>query len=229
MASVRVDDSPMDIYLDAPPSQAPRPAIVLLYHRDGIDGFTKNVAAKLAAAGYLVAVPDVAHRSPRELDMRQRKDFLRDREVLADIRATVEFLRARPDVDQQRLVIMGHCMGGRMAMLAAGRLPYFRALVVYYGGGVHLSWGDEPPPFETLRDIRGPVAGFYGNDDTNPSPAEVDRMDAELTRHGIAHKFHRYDNAGHGFQNRDPGTPGEAAARDDSWAKTLDFLETALA
>ena len=64
--SIPVDGSPMDIYLDAPPRSAPGPAIVLMYHREGIDEFTKSVAAKLVGAGYLVAVPDVVHRSSRD-------------------------------------------------------------------------------------------------------------------------------------------------------------------
>jgi carboxymethylenebutenolidase len=228
-ASIMVDGSPMDIYVDAPAQGAPWPTIVLMYHRDGIDAFTKGVAAKLAAGGYLVAAPDVAHRSPPELSMKARKDYLRDRDIVADIRATLDFLRARADVDKKRLVLMGHCMGGRMAMLGAGHLADFRALVVCYGGGVHKAWGDGPPPLDTLRNIRCPVIGFYGNDDNNPSPEDVDRMDTELTRHGVAHTFHRYDNAGHGFQNRNPGTPGERAAAEHSWSRTFAFLKTTLA
>jgi len=215
----------MDVYLDGPDRNAPGPAIVLMYHRDGIDDFTKRVAGKLLAAGYLVAVPDVSHRVARDIPMADRKKFLKDSEVVADIRAAADYLRGRPDVDKNKLIIMGHCMGGRMALLGAGALPDFRGAVVYYGGGVHLSWGDEgKTPFDTLRDIRIPVVGFFGNLDKNPSPEQVDRIDAELTRHGVAHTFHRYDNAGHGFQNRTPGTPGEQAAAEDSWAKTFAFL-----
>ena len=75
-----------------------------------------------------------------------------------------------------------------------------------------------------VGDIRCPVIGFFGNLDKNPSPEQVDRIDAELTRHGIVHNFHRYDNAGHGFQNRLPGTAGEQAAAADAWAKTFAFL-----
>jgi len=230
-ASVAVNGSPMDIYIDAPvPSDRERaPAIVLMYHRDGLDRFTKGVAANLAAAGYLVAVPDVAHRSSRDIPMKERKQFLKDSEVVADIGATVDFLRGRQDVDGDRRVIMGHCMGGRMTLLGAGRLPEFRGAVVYYGGGSHLSWGDEAQtPFDTLRDIRCPVIGFFGNQDKNPSPEQVDQISAELTRHGVAHGFHRYDHAGHGFQNRNPGTPDEQAAAQDSWTKMLVFLKSVL-
>jgi carboxymethylenebutenolidase len=227
MASVAVDGHPMDIYIDAPARSEPGPAVVLMYHRDGLDAFTKGVAAKLAAAGYLVAVPDVSHRVARDVAMADRKQFFKDSEVVADIRATVDFLRARSDVDSDRLVIMGHCMGGRMTLLGAGRVPNFRGAVVYYGGGVHLSWGGESQtPFDTLHNIRFPVIGFFGNLDKNPSPEQVDRIDAELARHGIAHEFHRYENAGHGFQNRNPGTPGERAAAEDSWSKTFKFLKS---
>ncbi len=225
MVSVPVTQSPMDIYLDGPDRDAPGPAIVLMYHRGGIDDFTKRVAGKLSAAGYLVAVPDVSHRVAPDIPMTDRKKFLKDSEVVADIRAAADYLRTRPDVDKDKLIIMGHCMGGRMALLGAGVLPDFTGVVVYYGGGVHVAWGEEgKTPFDTLRDIRIPVIGFFGNLDKNPSPEQVDRIDAELTRHGIAHTFHRYDNAGHGFQNRTPGSAGEQAAAADSWAKTFEFL-----
>jgi carboxymethylenebutenolidase len=159
--------------------------------------------------------------------MKERKALFRDSDVVADIRATVELLRRRPDVRENQLFIMGHCMGGRMALLGAGTMAEFCGAIIYYGGGVHLSWGGEArTPFETLRDIRCPVIGFFGNLDKNPSPEQVDRIDAELTSHGVAHSFHRYENAGHGFQNRMPGTPGEQAASEDSWAKTFGFLKS---
>jgi carboxymethylenebutenolidase len=216
----------MDIYLDGPARNVPGPTIVLMYHRGGIDDFTKRVAGKLAASGYLVAVPDVSHRVVRDIPMSDRKKFLKDSEVVADIRAAVDYLRGRPDVDTDKLVLMGHCMGGRMALLGAGVLPEFKGVVVYYGGGVHLSWGDETKtPFDTLRDVRAPVVGFFGNLDKNPSPEQVDLIDAELTRHGVSHSFHRYDDAGHGFQNRMPGTAGEQAAATDSWEQTFAFLK----
>ncbi len=227
--SIPVGASPMDIYLDGPDRKAPGPAVVLMYHRDGIDAFTKRVAAKLAASGYLVAVPDVSHRAAREIPMPDRKQFLKDSEVVTDIRATCDYLRSRADVAGGKLVIMGHCMGGRMALLGAGALPAFCGAVVYYGGGAHLSWGNEATtPFDRLRDIRCPVIGFFGNLDKNPSPEQVNSIDAELTRHGIAHVFHRYPDAGHGFQNRMPGTAGEQAAAEDSWAKTFVFLDSIL-
>jgi carboxymethylenebutenolidase len=221
---IRVDDSDMDVHLGVPSRETPGPAVVLMYHRGGIDDFTKGVVDRLVSHGYLAAVPDIYHRCPSAMPAIERKSLLKDSEILADVQATVEHLRARSSVDADRIVIMGHCMGGRMALLAAGNLPGFCGTVVYYGGSVARSWGEGATPFERLRRIQSPVIGFFGDDDRHPSPEDVDRIDAELSRHGIVHEFHRYPGVGHGFQNPAHDTPQERAAAEDAWAKTFSFL-----
>jgi carboxymethylenebutenolidase len=225
MSKVHLQDSVMDVYLATPARQAPGPAIVLMFHRGGIDGFTRGVADRLAGGGYVAAVPDVYHRCPAGMPEPERKNLLKDSDVVADIAATVATLRARTDEAANRIFIMGHCMGGRMALLGAGSLPGFCGAVVYYGGSVNRSWGNEgPTPFERLRNIRCPVIGFFGDQDTHPSPADVAAIDAELTRHGVAHDFHRYPDVGHGFQNPAHGEPQERAAAEDAWDETFAFL-----
>lgn len=224
IVKIRVNDSTMDLYLDAPHREAPGPAIVLMYHRGGIDGFTKGLAERLARGGYLVAVPEIYHHCPSAMPLSERKALLKDVEIIADVEATIAELRRRRDVAPDRLVVMGHCMGGRMALLAAGRVPAFCAAVIYYGGGVMRSWGEGATPFEGLRNIHCPVIGFFGDCDRNPSPEEVNQVAAELSRHSVQHEFHRYPQVGHGFQNPAHDTPQERAAAEDAWARTLAFL-----
>ena len=48
-------------------------------------------------------------------------------------------------------------------------------------------------PIDYTAQIAAPLLGLFGNDDTHPSPAQVDLYDAELKRHGKAYEFHRYD------------------------------------
>jgi carboxymethylenebutenolidase len=225
ITQIRVQNSTMDVYVDGPARKNPGPAIILMYHRGGIDKFTKLVVERLVGAGYLVAAPEISHRCPQEIPIAERKALLKDPEVVADIKATLDYLRSRPDVAVDQIVVMGHCMGGRVALLAAGSLPDFRGVVVYYGGSVEKSWGNEgPPPMERLRNIRCPVIGFFGNKDVHPSPEIVDQIDAELTRHGVAHEFIRYPDVGHGFQNPARETPEERRAAEDAWVKTFAFL-----
>ena len=228
MTQISVQDSTMDVYVDGPARSQPGPAIVLMYHRGGIDDFTKYVVERLVSAGYLVAAPEISHRCPQEIPIADRKALLKDSEVVTDIQATVDYLRSRPDVAADQIAVMGHCMGGRVALLAAGSIPDFRAAIVYYGGSVEKSWGDSPAPMQRLRNIRCPVIGFFGDKDVHPSPEIVNQIDAELTKHGVEHDFHRYADAGHGFQNPARITPEERQAAADSWSKTLSFLNKVL-
>ena len=68
------------------------------------------------------------------------------------------------------------------------------------------------------------MLGIFGNEDQNPSPADVDDLDAALTKAGVAHEFHRYDGAGHGFQDHSNAERYRATQADDAWQKIYDFL-----
>ncbi len=227
--TITVGGNPMEIYLDGPGDAKARPAIVLMYHREGLDDFTKLVVRRLVDAGYRVAVPDVSHRTSRDVPMKDRKQYFKDAEVVADMQATFDLLKARPDVRPDSIVLMGHCMGGRMAFLGGGAIQGFRALVVLYGGGVLLPWGDGPQtPFDLLKNIRCPIIAFSGGQDKNPSPEDMQKTSAELAKHGVRHEFHLYPDVGHGFHNpAHAGAAYEAAAK-DSWTKLLAFLQREL-
>jgi carboxymethylenebutenolidase len=227
--SIAVDGGAMDIYLDRPAGGGPWPAVVLTYHREGIDDFTKFVARRYAEAGYLVAVPEVSHRIPASVPAHDRKQHLRDREIVGDIAATVAYLKSRADVVANRLAIAGHCMGGHILFVAACALPDFSCAVACYPTGMFESWGGGATPFDQLSGLTCPVIGFFGNEDRNPSPQDADKIDAELTRLRIAHAFHHYPGAGHGFQRPTKEAPAIRAAQADSWQKIFAFLAEELA
>ena len=194
-----VDGGTMRICLGEPHGRGPHPAILLAFHRHGFSPFTADVVTQFSEAGYLIAVPDLYHRCGN-VSADEAVKHRRDDHVLADMAAGLRYLKGRADVDRSRLIIAGHCMGGSIAFLVASTDPdTFKACLSYYSGGMFRPWGGTASPFEKLDSIRCPVAGFFGNDDDNPPPAEVDRIDAALTRIGVAHEIHRYDGAGHGL------------------------------
>jgi carboxymethylenebutenolidase len=229
LVSITVDGNAMDIYLDRPAGGAPWPAIVLTYHREGIDDFTKCVARRYAEAGYLVAVPEIAHRIPSSVPLHDRKQHLKDPEIVEDIAATAAYLKTRADVVADRLAIAGHCMGGHILFVAACALPVFACAVACYPTGMFEAWGGSATPFDQLARLRCPVIGFFGNEDRNPSPQDADRIDAELTRLNIEHAFHRYPGAAHGFQRPTKTEPAIRAVQADSWQKIFAFLAEKLA
>ena len=222
---IEVNGSPMRICVASPDGGGPRSAVIVMCHIGGLDEFTEDRVDRLAAAGYVAAAPDVFHYHEWIDDKEARRATLRDKAIIDDIRASIVHVESTEKVDSERLGILGHCMGGRTAMLGAGSLPGIGPLVIYYGGRTMISWGgDGPTPFERISNIKGPVIGFFGLEDTEPAPEDVDKIEEEFNRHGITCEFHRYQGAGHAFQNFLNVDRYREAAAEDSWNKTLGFL-----
>ncbi len=223
----------MDVHIAAPTGRGPHPAVLLMFHRGGLDACTAHYFKEFPKAGYLTIVPNFYHHCPKDVPLHDCKKFLKDSEVVAEIAASADYALSRPDLDRSRFFIAGHCMGGRLSFLGAATKPIFTAAIAYYGGGMMSRWGEGmPPPFELIKNIRCPVYGFFGDLDTNPSPADVDRFETELKRYGIPHVFHRYPKAGHGFQNPARGkgrNADEIATSDAAWATMLDLMRASAA
>lgn len=219
-----VDGSSMDMLVATPPGGDRRPGILLSHYQHGLGPFTRRNAERLASAGYVVVAPDHYHHTPGEPDLKRRKAGLIDTRLIADMRAATRFLRNHPRTIPDLTGIMGHCMGGRQALLGAATVPGFRCAIDCYGGGVLRAQGPGPTVFERLRGITCPVAGFFGLNDTNPPPEDVRRVEAELKRLGVPTEFHIYENTGHAFMDPDQTRYVEFSAR-DAWTHILSFLD----
>ena len=114
--------------------------MVVSQHGGGVDQFIGTCRTGWQERGYAACAPELYHRIPAatiNADPRPRPwDVLSDQEIVADINATVDFLRDHPSVDGERLGVTGFCMGGRVTWLAAASNPHFKAAVPYYGGNI---------------------------------------------------------------------------------------------
>ena len=228
---VACDGSIMRLHVSAPAGAGPFPALVVAQHQGGVDEFIQSMTQRLAGAGYVAAAPELYHRDGPQCadDAKTRSMRLRDRNVIADVNAAVSFLQHHSAVAPARVGIIGFCMGGRVVYLMAAANPQLKAAVAYYGGNIFRAWGrDVPSPFERTAEIHCPLLGHFGADDKNPSPADMQKLDAELGRFDKPHEFYSYENAGHAFMD----TTKESYRRhaeEASWPRTLGFLTTHLA
>ena len=223
--TLTVDGVDMQVFIDEPAGDGPHPTVVVAHHRAGIDPPTTKFVQDLAGLGYVAAAPHLHHRRPEGEDTRESIKNLDDVQIVADLNATVELLKGMDSVDNDRMAIAGHCMGGRVSFLGAAMIADFKCNVAYYSGNMFKALGaGDAPPFEKLGQLRGPVAGFFGNDDKNPSPDDVAKISAKLAEHGIAHEFQGYDGAGHAFQNFMNPEGYRAAATADSFARMTAWL-----
>jgi len=223
--TVTVAGKPMRVYIGVPDSAPRRVGILVAQHGPGVDGFIQDAVNRLFRQGYVAAAPELFHRQPAEIkEGTTRVGMLKDDEIVADMNATLAHLKGLKEVAVGPVGIVGFCMGGRVSYLMAAANAEIKACTVFYGGNILKQWGSLPSPFDRAKDINCPVIGFFGNEDTNPSPDDVNKIDAELTRLGKPHEFHRYNEAAHAFQNfLDPARYRARPAR-GSWSEMLAFF-----
>ena len=223
--SVKVDDSNMPLYVSLPESGGPVPGIVVVHGQSGLENFIKDTTHMLALQGYAAVAPNLYHRDGVDCkdDNPTRKSRLRDPSIIRDIEGAIGFLKNHNRVDGGKLGIVGFCMGGRLVYLMSAASKDLKAGVMFYGSSTMVSFGEGPSPFERTREISCPIQGHFGADDKNPSPEDMRKLDAELTKFGNAHEFHTYAGAAHAFVNTGSGNyrPHAAAL---SWPKATEFF-----
>ena len=225
--TLTVDGDSMRCYVTVPDGPGPNPAVVVIQHAGGVDTFVQTMTDRIAEAGFVGISPDLYHRDDPNSsdDAMTRMMRLRDPNVVSDVKAAIAHMKGLPEVRGDRIGITGFCMGGRVAYLMAAQEPAeIKASVVFYGGNIMVPWGEGHAPFELTERILCPILGLFGADDANPNPADVAKIDAELTRLGKAHEFHSYAGAGHAFMSEDRPSYRKDAA-DDAWPKCVVWFE----
>jgi len=224
--TVSVDGGSMRCYISGPDGAGPFPAVIVIQHAGGVDEFVRGRSDRFAQARFLAVAPDLYYREEPNTsdDPLTRMGRLRDSTIVTDVNAAIDHTKGLPEAQADRIGITGYCMGGRVTYLMAAQNPDLKAAVVCWGGNIMVPWGEGPAPFELSKDIGCPVLGLFGEDDPNPSPADVAKLEAELAKLGRPHEFHSYAGAGHAFMNEGrPSYRPEAAA--DAWAKCIAWFD----
>ena len=242
--TLEVDRDPMDVYVARPDASGVAPGVIVIQHAGGVDAFIQETCDRLAAAGYVAAAPNLYHRQkdnilgevadmppgPERLQrLMEKLGKFNDDEIVRDVQATLDLLREYDEIGPSPIGVTGFCMGGRVVFLAAARVPGLAAGGMFYPAAMAMPWGIEgPAPIEQAEAVGCPLIGFFGNDDTNPTPELVAQIDDALTKYGKEHRFHAYDGAGHAFMDfSNPHTYREHAAH-DAWPKLLAFFDETL-
>jgi carboxymethylenebutenolidase len=201
------------LHLPAPAGDAAtHPGLVLVHDVWGLTPHSRELGRLLAEAGFAVVeialYRDLAE--PRVDDPGERIRSLDDRAVLADLDAAADWLAREAVCRGRRIGVIGVCMGGTYALLAACHAERFSASAPFYGllsydhgmnvGPQGRDRGRKPSsPIESAHQLRMPLLASFGCEDHFVPESDVDRLEQELAKSGVEHRVHRYAGAGHAF------------------------------
>jgi carboxymethylenebutenolidase len=228
---------PVEAYLAEPLAEGRYGAVVVIHHMPGYDEGTKEITRKFAAHGYLALCPNLYSREAPGADPDDAAAAARavggvpDDRLIGDVGAAVDYLRSLP-ASNGKVATIGYCSGGRQSFLAACSLPldaagdcYGAFLVARPPEGMPLR---AEPIVDLAPELRCPLLGLFGADDSYPTPEETEVLRQALAAAGKEFEFHTYDDAGHAFFSTDrPSYRPEAAA--DGWQKIWQFFGRHLA
>jgi carboxymethylenebutenolidase len=213
----------------ARPSAAKAPAIVVLQEIFGVNGVMRGTCDELARQGYVAICPDLFWRIEPGIDITDQSEaeWKRAFELfnafdvehgLADIAATIDATRARPDATG-KIGAVGFCLGGLLAYLAATRTDC-DASVGYYGVGI------EKYTAEADKLARPLLLHIAEEDRFTPKPVQALILGALKNHPQI--EIHTYPGRDHAFA-RPGGEHYNAADAALAEARTLAFFKTNLA
>jgi carboxymethylenebutenolidase len=225
----------IEAYLARPDGDERRGGVVVIHHMPGYDRATKEIVRRFAELGYDAICPNLYWReapgaAPDDAAATARANGgVPDRRLVGDVGGAAAYLRDLP-TSNGKVGVIGYCSGGRQSVLAACNLD-LDAAVDCYGAFVT---GTPPEGFpmrsnivDQLPNLRAPLLGLFGKDDSYPSPEQVAELDEILTANNKPHEFHSYDDTGHAFFAVDrPAYRVEAA--NDGWEQIASFYGTHL-
>jgi len=209
-------------YLVTPAAAGKYPAVVVVHENRGLNPHTKDVARRLAVAGYTAMAVDFLSPiggTPSDQDKaREMIGTLNAADVTTWAQGAVAYLRSNP-ASNGKVGAVGFCWGGGVIGRLAVAKPTLNAGVVYYG---------QQPPAADVAKIQAPLLLNYAGTDERIN-AGIPAFEEALKKDGKQYTLYMYEGAQHAFLNDTNEARYNKAAADLAWGRTLDFFKQHLA
>ena len=196
---------------------AKAPAVLVIHENRGLNPYIKDVARRLAKAGFIAFAPDALHPLggyPGNDDEGRSMQRSMDRNKIEnDFIAAIKFLQNHESTSD-KIGAVGFCFGGYVVNMLAAAVPdVLSAGVPFYG---------TPAAKELRKNIKAPLMIQLAELDTRVN-ASWPEYEKDLKTAGVDYTLHMYPGVNHGFHNDSTGRYNEEAAN-LAWSRTLDFF-----
>lgn len=237
---ITTPDGISDGYLYATPGTA-RPGVICLPDIVGIRDSIRQMAKRVADAGYSVLLVNPFYRTSRtplfsfkvvfgeERTMKRLGELagpLAPEAVARDASAYVDFLSAHESVKPGLLGVVGYCFTGAVALRYAAAQPdKIAAAASFHGGRLYT---DAPTsPHLVLPNVKARLYFAHADQDNSMPAAAIQKLEAALASWGGRYESELYPGAAHGWTHPDgPVYHHDAAER--AFSKLTELFDATL-
>ncbi len=209
-------------YLVVPKNLNRKAPVVLVIHENrGLNPYIKDVARRLAKAGFIAFAPDalfpLGGYPGNDDEGRAMQKTMDKAKIQNDFVAAAQFLKSHENSNGS-LGAVGFCFGGYIVnYLAAVDSSLINAGVPFYG----------TPASQNLRkNIKAPLLIHLGELDKRVNATWPEYED-DLKTNNIEYTMHIYKGANHGFHNDSTGRYDKENAQ-LAWNRTIEFFNKKL-
>jgi carboxymethylenebutenolidase len=195
-------------------SGGPWPAAIIFMDAPAIRPALFQMGERLAKAGYYVLLPDLFWRAgpydPPDIAKARAGDpdavalFQKLRgstgagRQMTDTEGCIEFLDKDPRALAAKIGVTGYCMGGAIALRAAGTFPERIAAAASFHGG-NMATDDEKSPHRLAPAIKAEVLVAGADEDTSYDAAQNARLKGALADAGVDAEVSIWPGCRHGW------------------------------
>lgn len=194
-----------------------RPTVLVIHENRGLNPYIKDVARRVAKAGFIAFAPDALHPKGgypgNDDEGRSLQSSLDRTKIEHDFIAAARFIKAH-EGGSGKLGAVGFCFGGYIVNMLAAAIPdTLDAGVPFYGtpAAKELRKNIKAPLLIQLAELDKRVNGYWEAYEQDLKSAKVD------------YTMHMYPKANHGFHNDSTGRYDEAQAQ-LAWERTIAFF-----
>ncbi len=202
-------------YLAKPRGNGPLPAVMVIHENRGLVEHIKDVARRYAKEGFAAFAIDLVSRNGgTKADANENTGFLgraNPDDLVADLVATVGYMKVQPFVKPSALGVTGFCFGGGYTFEAAVASPDIKAAVPYYGPVSRV--------LDNLPKTNAAILAMYGGNDARIT-GQAPSVEEKLKGAGKTVEVKIFPGANHAFFN-DTGANYNQAAASEAWPQTL--------
>lgn len=228
---IQTRDGACTTFIAHPDRGGPFPPVLFYMDAPAIREELRDMARRLASAGYYVVLPNLYYRSgvmelgpidgsPGSAWMKRMFELMSSIDipkVMSDTDALLAYIDTQAAAKKGPVGAMGYCMSGQYAISAAGRHPdRVKAAASLYG--VALVTEKPDSPHLSARKATGEIYVACAETDRFAPPEMVDALTKDFAAQGVKGEVENYPGTHHGFAF--PGRPQyDKAAAERHWVR----------